>query len=163
MATFSAAYASLLLAFADPERWRRFGVLAAAFALLSLDDMVELHERAGEQVFGDALDLSENVSQQLEVFLYAPLFVFALWTVWTLIGESSKEVGRVLMAGLSLLGLAVALEIGGLVTRPLDDDGVRYVNGARLALEEASELAGWILVATGLTALACTVLPRDVG
>lgn len=125
--------------------------------------MVMLHERAGGKVFHGALDLPENVSEQLEVLLYAPLFVFALWTVSAIVRRSTREIQRPLVAGVSLLGLAVVLELSGVVTRRLEERGIGHINGARLALEEASELAGWILVATALTAVAVVAVLRTNG
>jgi hypothetical protein len=158
VATFAAAYASVLLAFALPDRWFRFTALALSFAFLSLDDMTEMHERLGEKVFDEGLDLPATVAEQLEVLLYAPVFAVALWITWTLARESRPQVSRVLVVGMSLLALAVVTELSGIITRKLEEHGVPRVNGVRVGIEETAELAGWILVATALTALACAAL-----
>ena len=158
VATFAAAFASLLLAFARPERRVRFVVLAACFAFLSFDDMRMAHERLGSELFAGALGLPTNVSEQLEVLLYAPLFGVAIWIVWTLSRETYRQAAVTLLGGLAFLGLAVACEFGGIVTRRLTESGVPYVNQVRIAVEEVSELSGWILVAVGLTALACEAI-----
>ena len=150
VATFAAAYASALLALTLRARALRLTVLAISFAFLSLDDMAEVHERLGAKVFRDALGLQPRISEQLEVLLYAPVFAVALWIMWTLLGDAPRRTSLVLIVGVALLGLGVASEVGGVVTRALEEHGVPRVNGARLAVEEASELAGWILVATAL-------------
>jgi hypothetical protein len=158
VATFAAAYASALLAIVWRERAVRFATLAVCFAYFSLDDMAQIHERAGASLFHKTLELPSNVSEQLELTLYAPLFLLALWVVWSLIGEMPPRTSRILVTGVALLGLAVVAEFSGLVTRRLEEHDVPLVNGVRLGIEEAAELAGWILVASALTALFCAML-----
>lgn len=158
VATFAAAYASFLLALAVPEQRLRFGFLAGSFAFLSLDDAALIHERVGAKVFEEWLDFPENVSEQLELLLYLPIFAAALWIVWTVVQQSPWPAARVLLGGVSLLGLAVACEFAGTATRRLEERGLGFFNTMRVGVEEASELGGWTLVATALTALACTAL-----
>jgi hypothetical protein len=165
VATFAAAFASLLLALAVPAQQWRFALLSVCFAYLSLDDMTMMHERLGARLWQETLNLPENVAGQLELLLYAPLFVAAIWIVWSLHRTIPSEYRVVLISGVALLGAAVACEFIGIVTRRIAENGTRFVNTGRVGVEEAAELAGWVLVAVALTALACEALassPRRV-
>jgi uncharacterized membrane protein len=152
-ATFAAGFAVFLLALVAPVS-RRLLAFAALLAFLSLDDVLRVHERIGttvrEQVFG----LGEGWGRLTWPALYFPLLAIAFLTLWRLSDEAPKRGGRSVKLGLGLLVAAVATE---LVTAPLyiatdDDEGA--VRRVQVTLEEGAELAGWIVIATGLATLA---------
>ena len=160
VATFGASFAAGLHALALPERRLRLGVLAASIAFLSLDDLATVHERLGRKVFGDALDLPDNAAEQLEITVYGPLFVVILAIVWSLAREERSRIAKTLLAGAGLLALAVASELAGIGTRGIGEGDTSWENRARVGLEEAAEVSGWILVACALSAMLCGALFR---
>ena len=131
-------------------------LLAAAFAFLSLSDAIELHERAGERVFRQGLGISKAIASQGELLFYTPIFAFAVLGVWSLARQAPRTVGRIGRAGLVTLGVAIALELVGVGTKRLGDEGL--VNQVRNGLEDASEIVGWTLLATFMAAVLCTCL-----
>ena len=160
VAAFGAAFAAGLHALVMPVRRWLFGALGGIFAFFSLDDMVTVHERLGMKVFDDLLGLPDNVSGQLEITLYAPLFAIALVLVGRLAREVPRRIATVLMTGAGLLAIAAAVELAGTVTRRLGEGDAGLANRVRIGFEEASELAGWVLVAAALTAILCASLLR---
>jgi hypothetical protein len=160
VAAFGAALAAALHALVFRARRRLFAALAAICAFLSLDDMATVHERLGAKVFDQWLGLPDYLSGQLEITLYAPLFASALVILWTLSREEPRRIAATLVAGVALLVFAVACEFVGVGTRRLADEGVTWVNEVRIAVEEAAELSGWILVATALAAVLLVSLAR---
>ena len=52
-----------------------------------------------------------------------------------------------------MLVAAVACEVVGVVTKPLDRRGIAWPDILRVGIEEGIELAGWIVASAGLTAL----------
>lgn len=158
VATFGTAFAAALHALTS--RWRRpwFTALAGACAFLSLGDAVELHERAGAKVFRDGLGLPDLVADQAELLLYAPVFGVTVLIVWALADRVALRLRRLGRVALVTLGAAIAFELLGIVTRQLDDQGV--VNQVRNGLEDATEIAGWTLLATFTAAVLCTTWTR---
>ncbi len=158
-AFFAAALSTLLCAVAVPA-WRgRLLVLGAWFAFLSADDVIEVHERLGIRL-GSALgiDGGEEASR-LWVVVYMPamaLSLLALLRVARIL--CSGPAGRVLHAGLVVLAVAVGAEVAvSLTTRVNGSNG--WIYDVTVAVEEASESSGWLLVAT---ALACAHLAAVV-
>jgi len=166
-ATFAAACAALLLA-ATPTVARRgvMLILGLLLAQLSLDDFVEIHERLGVAV-DDALDLPEAVGPRIWVLLYMPLLAFtALLLVWSA-RQAPPRAARYQLAGLGLLVLGVISEGFGVFTKLLQEHGIESPHRLRAGVEEGFELAGWIILAAGLTAtfyarqVSGTFLSRD--
>lgn len=127
-------------------------LLSAILAFLSLDDLALIHERVGDKVARDGLGLSEELADQFEVVAFFPLFALALLLSWTLAVRVGAVDGERMRLGLVTLGVAVVVEVLGVATRPLEEDGTQWPNRVRVALEEGLELAGWILLASGLLA-----------
>ena len=142
-ATFAAALGASLLG---------RHVLAAILAFLSLDDLALVHERLGDKVARDALGLSEELADQFEVVAFLPLLGLALLIAWQLASRLADADGRRVRLGLMTLGSAIVVEILGVFTRPLEEDGTRWPNIIRVAVEEALEVGGWALLASGLLA-----------
>jgi hypothetical protein len=151
-AIFAAAVAASLGATAIGS-WRlRLGLLAAWFAFLSLDDVIEVHERIGIRL-GSVTGLVEGEEAgRLWVVVYLPAMAVSLIALLR-IGRDlcSAQAERVMHGGLLLIGGAVAAEVLGALTRRLDGSA-GWVYDLDVAVEEAAETAGWLLVAIALAA-----------
>ena len=150
---FSTGLVALLLSFVEPSRRLRLLVLGGAVIFLSFDEYLMVHERLGLEVTG-ALDLSDKYLRVAWPAIYLPLLATVAALVFQLAQKSRDPARRLLVVGLVTLAGAVGLEIAGLaldlITR-LPERGYLYT--AQIALEEAAELAGWILLTTGLAVL----------
>jgi hypothetical protein len=159
VATFAAATAALLLAVAGTRRLRYF-FLAGALALFSLDDAVEIHERLGERVTQGTLGLPETVAHSIWPLVFFPILALAFTSLALAYRESAGRIRSTLGLGLVLLVTGIGVEAVQAAWYGTGE-GAESVPGALLiTLEESAELAGWILVATGLLAIACTTLVR---
>jgi hypothetical protein len=150
-----------VLAFVLARRLDRgeFGLLGVALAVFALDDLVAVHERIGE--LDDALGLPERVQLQRLVWIVVllPLLAGAAILLWRLAREAPKRAGDVVRAGVALLVLAVLAEALTPILFNFDwgQDSVPYE--LEVVFEEGAELAGWILVATGMAAFATALEP----
>lgn len=152
-AVFAGGFAALVRAVAVEERRATFGWLATALMFFSLDDAVEIHEQLGRAVGTRLLESAPGYLQNRTwLVLYVPLLAFAAVILWR--ESSGPHVGRrTLRLGLFLLVAAVACEVFGVVTKPLDRRGIAWPDILRVGIEEGIELAGWIVASAGLTAL----------
>lgn len=151
VAVFSGALAATLHALILPVRRLQFAVLGAIFAFLSLDDMVQIHERVAghlEQVF----------FEHIETVIFLPLFATAFLIVWVLSREAPVRAGRFLRLGMLLLVAGVVVDLGATVTMNLEEEGTAWPQAVRIAIEEALELSGWILVSATLISVLCGAL-----
>ena len=153
VAIFSTGLVALLLSFVEPARRLRLLVLGGAVIFLSFDEYLMVHERLGLEVTG-ALDLSDKYLRVAWPAIYLPLLGTVAALVFQLARTSRDPARRLLVISLVTLAGAVGLEIAGLgldVITSLPERGYLYT--AQIALEEAAELAGWILLTTGLAVL----------
>lgn len=162
VATFTAALGAFLLALTSSRPLWRFFALAAIFTFFSVDDVIALHEKLAFGVGGD-LGFPKLLSRGLWPLLYFPLFAVAALMLWRLSASTQDRIRLAIRLGLALLAVALAAEVVATLWwsddssfRPLYDD-------LEIAVEEGAELAGWILIATGLLALACAALGRLQG
>lgn len=161
-AAFAAAFAAAVHALVTPTYRRRMAVICAVFAYCSLDDFTTIHERFGNAVLTDAMGLSKEISSRLELLSLGPLLGLGLIAVWSVSRAVAPGIGRRLRMGLLVLAGAFALELVAGSTRLLLDGPLYWIDELRIGLEEGTELAGWIVVATALvTALCATLL--DLG
>lgn len=150
VATFSTGFVALLLIFVESSRKLRLLALAAAVTFLSFDDAVALHERLGLAITG-ALDVSDTYVRVAWPALYLPLLVAVAALVLQLARTSTGLVRRLLVVGLAALVGAVALEIAGLALDAIPGlEPTAWPFTMQIILEEGAELAGWILLTTGL-------------
>ncbi len=160
VATFTAGFVLFLLALSEPFRAGRLLAGAAVLAFLSLDDVVGVHERLGTAVRDDVFGLPTGWGRLTWPVLLLPLLALTFVVLWQVSQEAAARAGRFLRIGLGLLALAVLVEVA---TAPLyigdRDDG--WPGDIEVVLEEAAELAGWILIAAGLSAIAVTRLQRS--
>jgi hypothetical protein len=152
------------LAFVLASRLRRgdYLLLGIALTLLALDDLFAVHERIGE--LADTLGLSERIQLQRLVWIVVllPLLAAAAVLLWRIAREAPDRAGDAVRIGLALLVLAVAAEAVTPVLFNFDwgQNSVPYE--LEVVLEEGAELAGWILVVTGLAGFAAAVAERPV-
>ena len=151
--TFSTALLALLLALVQSARRVHLFVLAAAAAFLSFDEVVIVHERIGLKVT-EALDLSNTYLRIAWPIVYLPLLATVAAILFQLARTNTDPVRSLLGIGLALLACAVGLEIGGLALDLIPTlTETSWLYTMEIALEEGAELAGWILITTGVAVL----------
>jgi hypothetical protein len=151
VATFVLATAAFLHAVVFSARRREFSLLAALGALFSLDDVVQLHERLALRLGEDVLGLPDYVAVRLWLIFYLPLLLLAGLLLWRAAELVWEPAARALRLGLLLLVASIPVELAGVVTRSLEEDGTTMPEDVRVALEEGLELGGWVFAAVGLT------------
>jgi hypothetical protein len=151
VAVFGGAFAAALHALILPGRRGQFAALAAIFAFLSLDDMVQIHERVASK-------LEPLFFEHIESVIFLPLFVAAFLIVWRLAREVPARAGQFLRVAMLLLVAAVVVDLFATVTMNLEEEGTPWPHAVRIAIEEALELSGWILVSGTLTTVLCVGL-----
>jgi len=156
--TFAVAFLAFVCAAALVSGRRWFLVLGALTAFLSLDDMVVIHERAGV-VFADALGLSVVFDSVLWPAVYLPILaaVFTLLIVVT--RRAPPRARRFVALGLALLASALVAEMSSF-SWSTDNSTLHVLEGA---VEEAAELAGWIVIAAGMTVVTARLLRSGTG
>jgi hypothetical protein len=155
--TFTAAQCAVVLGLLARARLRTMLVLGAVLAWLSLDDLARLHEHAGGHL-ASTLDLHRSASKLIWPLLMLPLMATAALLLFRLAREAGGSAGRALLGGLALLVAAIVAEIASApISNEVGENPIPlYV--AEVAFEEAAELAGWVLIAAGLCALAWRTL-----
>jgi hypothetical protein len=148
-ATFAVAMMAFLLGFVDPRQKVAGTAVAVAAAYLSFDDAVIIHEDVGFEV-ADALGLSSSYAQVIWPALYFPLVAIVMVLLLRL-GRATPEAFRLIRAGLGLLVAAIVLNMAGIVLDFADVDKESSAWTIEIVLEEGLELAGWIVIATGLS------------
>jgi hypothetical protein len=153
VAIFSTALLALLLGVIRSAKRAQLLVLAGAAAFLSFDEALMVHERIGLKAT-DALGVSDTYLRVSWPVVYLPLLGAVAIILFLLARASTHPARSLLIAGLALLATAVGLEMAWLAVDlipTLTANGWLYA--MEIALEEGSELAGWILLATGVAVL----------
>ena len=150
MATLAAGLAALLHSRSSPAP-REAAALGVLLVFFSLDDFLEIHENAGLDV-SESLGLPDYVGPRLWVVLYLPLAAAGLVLLWRVAAELGGRPRSSILLGVALFGSGYLLEAAGIVTKRIEESGFDLPHLIRAGLEESVELAGWILVAAGLTA-----------
>ncbi len=156
VATIAGVPAALLLAAVRPSRRRSLLALAAALSFFSLDDAVFLHERVGE--LDTELGLGSSGGRLVWPAVYLPLLTGTLYLLLVASRAAPARAGRILRVGAGLLVAAVALEVSSYSLVRLGYGFRDWPFTIEIVLEEGLELAGWILIAGGLTAAAAAAL-----
>jgi hypothetical protein len=157
--TAEAAASTAIAVYAASGRVRRrFLVLAAALAFLSLDDEVALHERTAVVVRRDFLGLPDDwINRVVWPAIYLPILAAAFILLWDLSQRAYPAARKWLRVGLGLLVAGVALEV---LTAPLpttrEDGGWPYT--IETAIEEGVEFLGWAVIASAAVAVAAVRL-----
>ena len=160
VATFAVALCAALHAAAFEKQRREFTVLAALALWFSLDDVAIIHERVALELGEDLLGMPDYLAVRLWLILYLPLLLLAGLVLWRVAQEAQPPADRAVLVGLGLLVASIPVELAGAVTRKLAEDSTEVPETFRVAIEEGLELGGWILIATGLTAILCSALMR---
>jgi hypothetical protein len=152
-ATLVCACALLLLAALRPAEARLLLFLAAATAFLSADDIGQIHEQVGavaRRIYSDVGELGAMIWP----VVFLPLLLATVVGLVRVLRPESHAARRVGFAGLALLGAAVLMD--GLWPLFYEAGGERESTADIIedAFEEGLELGGWILVASGLAAVA---------
>lgn len=155
--TFTGAFVSFLLATVLVEQRGRFLVLAGTLALFSFDDALQLHEDAGTRV-ADALGIDDSYVHGLWPLIFFPLLAFAFLLLWRVAAGLPERASNALRIGLGLLVVGVAAEALASFWYASGETAETFGGAFEIALEEGAELAGWVLVAAGLTAAVCRAI-----
>lgn len=158
---FTAAVGALLGGLLWEHRRRELLVVSGLLAFLSLDESITIHERVGLELGSGVLGLPDYAGVRLWIVLYTPLLLLLAYLLWRSTEQFSSRARTFVLYGTALLAAGVALEAVGLPTKWLEDQGTVWPDTLRIAAEEATELAGWILVATGLVAGVCGALAAN--
>lgn len=146
---FAAAFVCTL--HATTLRWRRLEWVAMALilAFLSFDEMLLVHERVVAAVL-EVLNVPMVWDSVVWPVLYLPVLgVLVLLLVGVALSIPGR-VGRLVLVGLGFLAAAVAAEV---LSAPVSTSEDSWLHSLEGAIEEGAELAGWILITTGLTAI----------
>ena len=155
--TFTGAFLAALLAAVLREQRGRFLLLALTLALFSFDDTVQLHEDAGTRV-ADALKIDESYVYGVWPVIFFPLLAFAFLLLWHIAAGLPPRAANALRIGLGLLLLGVLAEGLASFWYGSGETAETFGGAFEIAVEEGSELAGWVLVGAGLTAAACRAI-----
>jgi hypothetical protein len=158
VATFCAALLLCLLAIMRPTWTWPLVALAGAVAFMSLDDMVGLHERVSG--LGTTLGPIEHFARIFWPLAFMPLLAATFVGLFGIAAGLRIAPRRALLAGLALLVVAIALEMASPILFALGSDHGELAYELEVVLEEGAELAGWILVSTGLAAALLTSAPE---
>jgi hypothetical protein len=150
VSSFAVAFVALVTAVAVPAYRARFGLLAAITGFFSLDDMVQIHERLGTDT-AESLGLPNWFDSLLWPALYLPLLAGALALLLSFARAAPQRPRRFVEVALVLLVFAVAAEA---VSAGWTGSPTAWPHVLEGAVEEAAELAAWILIAAALTAIA---------
>ena len=162
VATFGAALLLCLLAIVRPTRPWPLVALAGAAAFMSLDDRISLHERVSR--LGTTLGPTEHFARTFWPLVYMPLLAATFIGLFGVAAGLRVAPARALLAGLTSLVVAIALEMASPILFALGSNYGELAYELEVVLEEGAELAGWILVSTGLaTALLTSAPPASRG
>jgi hypothetical protein len=153
VATFTCAFIAFLLAVLPRTNAGRLWFLTAVLAFFSVDDLVKVHEGVGTGIRERLLDLPTGWGRVAWPVIFLPFLAAVFLLLWRMASDTGGRAGLWIKGGLALLVFAVGLE---LLSAPFYIEGhsAHSVPGAtEVAIEEGAELAGWILIATGLTVI----------
>lgn len=158
VATFGTALLLCLLAIVRPTRSWFLLALAGAVAFMSLDDMLALHERVAN--LGNALVPIKQFTATFWPLVFMPLLATTFVGLLGVAAGLRDGPARALLTGLALLVVAIALEMALPILFALGSDYGELTYELEVVLEEGAELAGWILISTGLAAALLTSASR---
>ena len=149
MATLAAGLAALLHSLV--ERPARVGRARRPARVLLAGRLPGDPRERGLDV-SESLGLPDYVGPRLWVVLYLPLAAAGLVLLWRVAAELGGRPRSSILLGVALFGSGYLLEAAGIVTKRIEESGFELPHLIRAGLEESVELAGWILVAAGLSA-----------
>jgi hypothetical protein len=157
VATFTAALAAASLAIARPGMRRRMAALAAVLMFFSLDDVVAIHEAVGRDVTAQ-LPIAPDLARIVWPAVFLPLLAFVAVVLFQARRHAPPRARRLLSVALVMLAVAIVAE-GAWSTWYLRGGVIEdWPDAIEVAVEEALELAAWILIAGALFAMAAVRL-----
>ncbi len=147
--TFVVACLLTALAALSRQKRRRLLLVAALVALFSLDDAVQLHENLGDRV-NAGLGLSSALAHATWPVLFLPLLALVFVVLWQVMRDGPASVRSTVGTALGLLAVGVAAEALAAPLYAAGHDFETFVGAVQIVIEEGAELAGWMLLATGL-------------
>lgn len=158
-AEFTTALAAFLLGTILPRARPRFFGLAAICAFFSADDMLQIHENLTTG-WASSPGLPSHFGRMIWPAVFFPVLALAFILLWTLALQVGVELARFIQSGLVLLGASLVLEVtsAAFFYAGLDHGDLPYE--LEVVVEEGAELAGWVLIAAALTAIAINSLMR---
>lgn len=149
VATFSVAFVAVVRAVALPRDRLPWVGLAAVAAVVSLDDMVAIHEDVGTEA-AEALGLAQSYDSVLWPLVYFPLLGLGVLALVRLARAAPERPRRFIYAALVLLAAALAAEV---LSGPWTGGEQEWPHVIEGAFEEAAELGAWIVASAALTVL----------
>lgn len=146
---FASAFVCTVHATTLTRRRLVWAALAAILAFLSFDEMLLVHERVAEAVL-EVLNLPLVWDSVLWPVAYVPVLGVLVLLLVSVARSNAERVGSLVLVGLGFLFTAVAAEIP---SAAISDGFFSWPHIVEGAVEEGAELAGWILIATGLTGI----------
>jgi hypothetical protein len=159
-ATFTAGLFAVLSAFVLEAQKRLLLALGAVLVLFSADDIVALHEHLGQWVVR-LVDVDVDYGRLIWPPLYLPLLLYVVLVLGNLALKGPEEARRPLKVGLVCLLAAVPAEMLWALWLVAAGDIRTTGDAIEVAVEEGLELGGWILIATGMAAVALTGFLRS--
>jgi hypothetical protein len=152
-ATVAGALAAFTLAVLVSEHRNRLLLLAAILTVFAFDDLMVVHERVGGKT-AVLLAIDAEYMRAFWPVLYFPLLFFVFVALWQLAGPTFATATRAIRLGLVFLVAAVGAEALSLTWHVAGGQIGDWPDTLEVAIEEGLELAGWILIASGVTAVA---------
>lgn len=122
-------------------RWS-WGVMAAGFLFLSMDETAQVHEQVGQRLFGG--------EGRLWPLVYLPGIVAVAWAIWTSLNQLPR--------GLRLLGrIAVGILFIGIGAELASNKSDELRGGVEVLIEENSEYFGSAILILVLATTAATL------
>jgi hypothetical protein len=166
-AELMAALGAGLLMVVAPGRWKWLAFLTVVFAFFSMDDTVQVHERLSHIL--DGFPGGPPIPRRaLWPILYAPLMLLTYILMWRVSGAMAQRCRAAVRGGLVMLGVAIVLEFA-VSTLIIRAGYGRVAHDTRVGsmlyefeviVEEALELAGWLLIAAAFIATGLDLLSR---
>jgi hypothetical protein len=153
-AIFAAACAAGVLALTRRGKRLLLGLLALAVAFLSFDEVAAVHERVGQagvRVLGLGDD---DYGRIIWPVVLLPLLIGLVYGLWRLSERARPAPRQAIRVGLALLAAAVAAELAWAAFPISGGEVGSWPDALAVSLEEGLELGGWLLVASGLAAIA---------
>jgi hypothetical protein len=125
-------------------------VLAVLTAFLSADDFLQLHELVSR--LGSYLPVP-HASRLVWPLMFMPIMVVIAVVLWRLSYQPLVSVRDSIRGGLAALAVAIFLEMASPLLFAMGYDHRTWPYEIEVAVEEALELGGWMLIAGGLASM----------
>jgi hypothetical protein len=126
-------------------------VLGVLIGYLAVDEVVGIHEQIGTAIAAHLPGILENLGDRVTPVIYLPLLGMVFALLWEM-GGKGVEGGRLIRVGLTLLVGAILIRLAGAGVRLASGQVNGSIRPVAVAADQAFQLVGWALVATGLAA-----------